>query len=122
MILASPEYNRQASTLFSSTPDDNYIQALYVHLLGREGAAAERSFWLKQLPIAGPAAVALGIMTSPEFRANAVAGFYADILHPTTRPADADVAFWANSGLDVLRMDAIFAGFSYPGFNAGLGV
>jgi hypothetical protein len=100
-ILASPEFYNRAQTLghFGSA-DQNYVQALYRVLLGRTASDAEAASWVVTLPQQGRQGVALGFLTSVEYRTDLVQSYYNVLLH---RPPDAPgLAFWVGIGEDGL--------------------
>jgi hypothetical protein len=74
-------------------------------LLDRTGSSAEVSAQAALIPSQGRTAVALGILSSREFRMYDFEGYYNALLH---RPADsAGLSSWAMSSLDVstVRVD-----------------
>jgi hypothetical protein len=103
-ILAGPEF--QLHTL----SDSDYVIALYQDLLHRPASPAEVNNWLAALPQMGRAGVAQAVTLSPEFRTNEVNDDYAQLLHRMQPPAPAEANNWVGSGLDILTMDAFFAG------------
>jgi hypothetical protein len=99
-ILASPEFYARAQTLSGSgTADARYVQALYQVLLNRTGAPADVGTWVSVLQAVGRQEVALGFLTSREFRADQVVGYYNALLH---RPDDSqELSFWVSTGLNI---------------------
>ncbi len=107
-LLGSTEFfNRAQGMGFGGTPAENCIQALYRVLLGRAGSPAEVAGWLGAFPqlvsrdaelsAAARQQVALGFLSSQEYRTNQVAGYYHDLLH---RPYDlGGLDGWVFSGL-----------------------
>jgi hypothetical protein len=86
--------------------DQNYVQALYQLLLGRQGGDAEVAGWVGALPQLGTQGVALGFLQSQEFRTDQFEGYYNALLH---RPDDpAGLNGWVMSNLD---MHAVRLGF-----------
>jgi hypothetical protein len=85
-ILASQEfYNRSQTLISTGTTDQRFAQALYQLLLDRAGSSAEISAQAGLVPSQGRTAVALGILSSQEFRTDDFEGYYNALLH---RPAD----------------------------------
>ncbi|HLN29644.1 MAG TPA: DUF4214 domain-containing protein [Gemmataceae bacterium] len=110
-FLSSPEYYNRATALSSSPdPDANFVQSLYEQLLGRPGSATEIDGWLTQLPTLGRNGVVAGIVGSAEYRTDEVLGLYVTLLHRQGRPSAAELAFWANSNLDLLSIEVQFTG------------
>jgi predicted outer membrane repeat protein len=117
-IVTSPEYTNLTSS------NTAFVQSLYTNLLGRTGSSSEVNGWLNLLPTLGRAGVATAFLNSPEYRnlevqqlygftaapAAAVASLFPNLLHRTGAPTTAEVNFWVNSGLDILRLEASFAG------------
>jgi hypothetical protein len=99
-FLASDEFAGRAQTLApSGTPDERYVQALYQALLGRAGSEAEVAGWVGALPALGRQGVALGFLSSQEFRTCQFEGYYIALLH---RPDDAQgLGAWLGSPLDI---------------------
>ena len=95
-----------AQTLVASgTADERFVQALYMLLLNRSGAASEVSGWVNNLPAQGRPGVAMAILSSSEFRTYQFEGYYNALLH---RPDDmTGLGGWVSSGLDIatVRID-----------------
>ena len=102
-ILASPEFYNRAQALGDfGTPDQNYVQALYRLLLGRTASDAEAASWVVALPQQGRQGVALGFLTSKEYRTDLVQSYYNDLLHRS--PDAPGLAFWVATGEDGLDL------------------
>ena len=86
------------------------MQSLYEQLLGRPGSALEIQGWLGQLSSLGRGGVINAILSSVEARSNQTLELYVTLLHRSGRPSAAEIASWANSPLDLLSMEAQFAG------------
>jgi len=99
-LLGGSEFFTHAQTLSATgTPDQRFVQALYLLVLNRTGAMSEVAFWVNQLPQLGRQGVALAFLQSPEYRTDVVNGYYTTLLH---RPADGvGLAGWVSSNLDV---------------------
>jgi hypothetical protein len=101
-MLASPEYQSHFPT------GSSFVQSLYQNLLHRTGNSAEVGPWVALLPQLGRAGVAQGFLFSQECRDWEVGDDYAKLLHRT--PSTSEFNAWVGSGLDLLTMDALFAG------------
>jgi hypothetical protein len=109
-FLSSPEYFDHATALSASpNPDANFIQTMYLQLLGRPGSGSEINGWLGKLPTLGRNGVAAALLASQEARTDQVLQFYVTLLHRTTRPGASELAFWLNTSLDLLGMEVQFA-------------
>jgi hypothetical protein len=99
-ILASPEFFGRAQGLVTSgSADERYAQALYLVLLNRTGSPAEVAAWAAAVPSQGRQGVALGFLTSPEFRGYQFEGYYNALLR---RPVDPlGLSAWVLSTLNV---------------------
>jgi hypothetical protein len=99
-ILGSQEFHQRAQSLVSSgSADQRYVQALYQVLLNRTASAAELSGWVNALGTAGRSGVALGFLSSVEYRGLVVSSDYATILKRT--PSSTEVHGWAASSLSM---------------------
>jgi hypothetical protein len=103
-LLGSTEFYSRAQTLVTSgTPDQRYVQSLYLVLLNRSATPAEVGEWVNLLPTLGRTGVALAFLESNEFRTGMITAFYTNFL---LRPPDpAGLAAWVGSGesLDQIR-------------------
>jgi hypothetical protein len=89
--------------------DGAFVQSLAATLLGRVGAPAEAAAWAGAVGSAGRSALALGFLGAAEYRGRVVGQLFTQALHRLTPPADADVAAWVNSGLDLVTIEVYFA-------------
>ncbi len=116
----TPEFANRANQLIGG-PDAgaNTIVGLYAVLLGRAPAAvsaAEVAAWRSTLNTQGPAAVALGLEASLEFRERAVRAYYGvsplpflpNLLHRTAA-SQQEIDSWAGSGLDLMTIEVNLA-------------
>jgi len=96
-LLSSSEFYARAQTMVSSgTPDQRFVQALYLVVLNRSATSAEVSFWVGRLPTLGRFGVALGFLESAEFRDAVITAYYVELLQ---RPPDSlGLAAWQGSG------------------------
>jgi hypothetical protein len=105
-ILGSPEFYDHAQTLVSSgTPDERFVQALYLTLLDRTASPAELAGQVAGLG-AGRSQVALSVLLSPEFRTDVVEEYYGVLLHRVASPGE--VSGWVDSGLSLLDIRVAF--------------
>jgi uncharacterized protein YkwD len=101
-ILGSAEFLQRAKTMTSpTTAEQGYVQALYSLLLQRSGSAAEVESWVPEVASVGRAAVTLAFLHSPEFRADLVLTYYANLLRRSTSPPPVEVTSWADSAADL---------------------
>jgi hypothetical protein len=98
-------YNRAQTLGFGGTADQNYAQALYQLLLGRQASSGELAGAVSALQGAGAQGLALGVLGSTEFRTDQFTGYYEVLLQ---RPADAGLAGWVASGLDASAVRVAF--------------
>jgi hypothetical protein len=110
-----------SSEFLAAHPDNtNYVQELYLDLLGRTPDMAGNAYWVGLLNGNTPrTTVAAGFVRSAEVAARAVDGFYAAYLH---RPADAAASYWLSLWTGgVVRLTDIAAGYltSDEFFNKG---
>src|SRR5262249_35443248 len=135
-ILSSPEFLAHAGTLANapSTPSVNFIESLYILLLGRTASDPEVESWLQALPGTGRSDTAMAFLNSGEFRADFVQALYGfdhsstaeaeqnlsltagsffslvpNMLHRLSAPEATEVGTWTNSGLDMLSLEIAFA-------------
>jgi hypothetical protein len=108
----------------SNASDAAFVQSLYSKVLGRVAGGSEVAAWVSALAGLGRAGMANAFVGSFEFRADAVQQLYgftsapaaspasllARLLHRAAAPSPAEVNGWASSGLDLLRIEALFAG------------
>jgi hypothetical protein len=110
LILSSPEFAARANRIAGGTnADSNYIQGLYLFLLGRQPSLAEINAFVGVLPKLGRAGVALEFEESAEFRNDVVRGLYGVFLDRLAPPSAAEIAPWVNSGLDLLSLETALA-------------
>jgi hypothetical protein len=112
-IVGSPEY-----LALHGGSDASFVAALYQDVLGRTADSGGEAYWVSALNSgASRAAVALGFLTSTEYRDNLVNADYMQFLG---RPADsAGLSYWAAALASGLTDQALLAGiFGSPeGFN-----
>jgi len=102
-ILASDEFFADAQNLVATgTPQERYVEALYQLVLRRTGSGPEVAYWDRGLPQSGSAAVALGFLTSLEYRKDLFTSYYTTLLH---RASDAlGLQAWVSSNLDASQV------------------
>jgi len=77
------------TTAFTTTPEyvshinTDYVQSLYINILGRTGSSSELAAWNNALPTIGLNGVANGFSNSIEYRKNYIISFYQTFLHRT---------------------------------------
>jgi hypothetical protein len=116
-FLTSPEYYGRVGQ-GSFCPNGAWVQSLYMNLLKRQGSAGEINAWIGAVASSGLAAVANGIVNSPEFRSIQVQAMYGptpvsiiptpQLLRRFALATPAELMGWVNSGLDLLAMEAAF--------------
>jgi hypothetical protein len=88
-LLGSAEFFNRAQTLVASgTPQERFVQALYLLLLDRTAAPNEVAGWVNALPVLGRQGVAQGFLMSREFRTYQFEGFYNALLHRPSAAGD----------------------------------
>jgi hypothetical protein len=105
-ILASPEFAARTQALTgAASPDEAYVEALYLLLLNRPGDTGGVSGWVAALPVLGRQGAALAFLTGAEFRFAQFQGYYNALLH---RPAEdsilADTWVLSNLNIDAARI------------------
>jgi hypothetical protein len=125
-FLGSAEYAARANRLAFAPAgaDANYVQSLYTLLLGRTASAGEVNYWLGQLAASNRSAVALGFLSSAEFRTNFVTALYfantptpvaplvtiaPNLLNRPSAPLPSEIAGWVNTGQDLLALEGNIA-------------
>jgi hypothetical protein len=104
------------------TTDQQLVQSLYNHFLGRSGQINELAGWTAQLPIVGTTGVANAINTSEEGDTRTVNGLYQQLLG---RQADTGgLSFWVSRLQAGASLEAVMSGFAgspeyYARFTAG---
>jgi hypothetical protein len=79
-FLTSPEYLHHIDT--------DFVQSLYINLLGRTGNAAELAFWDNQIQTIGLAGVANGFVLSQEYRNDNINADFQTSVHRPGFPSD----------------------------------
>jgi Domain of unknown function (DUF4214) len=104
------------------TADQQFVQSVYNHFLGRSGQLSELTAWTTQIPIYGTTGVANAINTSQEGITRTVRGLYQQLLG---RQADAGgLSFWVSRLQTGASLEAVMSGFVgsaeyYARFTAG---
>ena len=81
--------------------DQQFIRTLYSDLLKRTASDAEVQRWVTIVATVGRQAMAKNFLTTQEYRAVAVVGFYRDLLG---RPADQGFDSWVSARLDLAHI------------------
>jgi hypothetical protein len=108
-IVGSAEFFSRAEGLFNTgSANGNFISALYLLVLNRTASSGEIAQWVNVLNTSTTAHVALGFLTSTEFRTDLFTAFYINILH---RPPDqGGLTNWVNSTRGFTRVRLAFLG------------
>src|SRR5262249_34442973 len=95
-IVGSAEFFSRAQGPFNTgSANGNFISGLYLLVLNRTASSGEIAQWVNVLNTSTTAHVALGFLTSTEFRTDLFTAFYINILH---RPPDqGGLTNWVNS-------------------------
>jgi hypothetical protein len=126
-FLSSAEFMQRANQIATmpAGSDSNFVQSLYILLLGRIGTPGEVAGWVARLPQMGRHGVAKAFVSSLEFRSGVVSTMYAgnttlpptsfvsiipNLLHRPSAPAPSEVAGHAQSKKDIISLEVIFAG------------
>ncbi len=80
IFLTSPEYLAHIDT--------DFVQSLYINVLGRTGSASELAFWNNQLQTLGLSGVANGFTGSTENRQNTAIADYETYLYRAPRSSE----------------------------------
>ncbi len=102
---------QQMENLFVTSPeylahiDTDFVQSLYINILGRTGSASELAFWNNQLQTLGLSGVANGFTGSAENRQNTAIADYETYLYRAPRAAEESAL--VNSSKDLLEF-AVF--------------
>jgi hypothetical protein len=98
LFLTSPEYLRHINT--------DFVQSLYLNILGRTGSSAELALWNNNIQnVGGLAGVANAFVRSPENRLNSLRTDFQTFLHRT--PTDSELAPLVNAPLDLLGFQGL---------------
>jgi hypothetical protein len=98
LFLTSPEY--------ISHIDTDFVQSLYLNILGRSGSPAELAQWNNILQnVGGLSGVASAFVNSPESRLNSLRSDFQMSLHRT--PSDTELTPLVVSSLDLLSLDGL---------------
>jgi hypothetical protein len=105
VILSSEEYFNHTSTLPSASglsPNQAFVEALYVQLLGRQADAPGLKYWTDHIGDLGRDGVARQLLSSREYRDTIVRGYYRDLVQrPAGSPSQQEVDSWSLSGMDI---------------------
>ncbi len=97
LFLTSPEYLSHINT--------DFVQSLYINILGRTGTASELAGWYSGLQALGLSGIAAAFTGSAENRQSTVTAYYQAFLHRT--PAAGEPTPLVNSGLDLLSLEQV---------------
>jgi hypothetical protein len=102
--LESVEAGFLTSSEYLGHIDTDYVQSLYLNLLGRTGSAAELAIWNNTIQTLGLAGIANGFLTSQEYRGDNVASDFTSFLHRP--PSAAETSAFAGMATDLLSIEA----------------
>jgi hypothetical protein len=97
LFLTAPEYLSHINT--------DYVQSLYLNILGRRGNSSELTFWNNQIQSLGLAGIASAFTHSSEYRLNTLRLYFQTLLHRT--PADTELAPLTNTPLSLLDLEGV---------------
>jgi hypothetical protein len=97
-FLTSPEYLAHINT--------DFVQSLYINILGRIGSSAEVASWYSQLQTLGLGGIAAALTGSFENHFNAVQSYFQTFLHRTGSPGDVS-AIASIPGSNLLSLEEI---------------
>src|SRR5262249_13028385 len=97
LFLTAPEYLSHINT--------DFVQSLYLNILGRTGSSSELAFWNSQIQALGLAGIASAFTHSTENRLNTLRSYFQTFLHRT--PPDAELLPLANAPIDVLTLEGV---------------
>jgi len=105
-LLTSAEYQGHV------VADADFVRSLYQNLFQRGASNSEVNYWVAKLAQQGRGGVAKSFLFAEEYRSLHVDSYYSDLLHRTGPVAANEVSSWVNSSLDILAIEAAFAGTS----------
>ncbi len=94
-FLTSPEYLSHIST--------DFVQSLYINILGRTGSASELAGWNNIIQQIGFGGIANGFIGSVENRSITLSTYFQTFLHRT--PTTTETNTFVNSSADLLSME-----------------
>jgi hypothetical protein len=98
LFLTSPEYLSHINV--------DFVQSLYLNILGRPGSPAEVAAWNNNIQnVGGIMGVASAFTHSSENRLNTLRSDFQTFLHRT--PADAELMPLVNTSLDLLSLEGV---------------
>jgi hypothetical protein len=97
LFLTSPEYVSHINV--------DYVQSLYINILGRTGSAAELAQWNNNVQSLGLLGIANGFVHSAENRLNMLRSDFQTFLHRT--PTDTELMPLVNTSLDLLSLEGV---------------
>jgi hypothetical protein len=95
LFLTSPEYVSHINV--------DYVQSLYMNILGRTGSADELALWNNNIHNLGLTGIANGFVHSTENRLNTLRSDFQTFLHRT--PTDTELMPLVNTSLDLLSLE-----------------
>ncbi len=92
--------------------DADFVRSLYQDLFHRGANNSEVTYWIAKLAQQGRGGVTHSFLFAEEYRSLHVDSYYSDLLHRTGPVAAIEASSWVNSSLDILAIEAAFAGTS----------
>jgi hypothetical protein len=99
-FISSPEFLAHINT--------DFVQALYVNILGRTGGPSELAGWYSQLPQLGLQGVAAAFTASKEHREKTVTKYFENLLH--REPGAGEASNLASLPGDLLSLEGLILG------------
>jgi Periplasmic copper-binding protein (NosD)/Domain of unknown function (DUF4214) len=99
----------QLETLFLTSPEYighinvDFVQSLYLNILGRPGSPSELAGWNNNIQSLGLAGIANGFVRSAENRANTVTSYFQTFIHRP--PTNSELTPLVNSAQDLLALE-----------------
>jgi len=100
LFLTSPEYINHINT--------DFVQSLYLNILGRSGDTAGLSFWNNNIQALGLAGIASGFTGSAENRRSTLRTYFQTFLHRTPRDDEIDGLVSSSQDLLTLEVTVLF--------------
>jgi hypothetical protein len=102
--LASVETGFITSPEYLSHIDTDFVQSLYLNLLGRTGSSAELALWNNSIQTLGLTGIANAFLTSQEYRGDNVNADFQLFLHRS--PSPTEISAFVNMPADLLGIEA----------------
>jgi hypothetical protein len=99
-FLTSPEYLGHINT--------DFVQSLYINVLGRTGGANELAFWNNNIQTLGLSGIATGFVGSQEYRTDSINADFQTFLHRPVFPSE--ISTFAALHTDLLGLEVAILG------------